>query len=114
MRIGEDWAGGGWTLTVGSCACVSACVCASDCASACACDAGAVWREGEGYGECLEEAAAAPPRVREREVLESSSASCHLVETFGGRLDRRTAMGKDWGQDVGNTAVLEKQRSSPA
>ena len=27
---------------------------------------GADWREGEGYGECLEEAAVAPPRVRER------------------------------------------------
>jgi hypothetical protein len=80
LTIVDDWAVGGWTLIVGSYVYVSAC----------ACNVGADWREGEGYGECLEEAAVASPRVREREVLESSRASC-LVETFGGRLDRRGA-----------------------
>jgi hypothetical protein len=91
----DDWAVGGWTLTVGACDCASACVCASVCASACACGIGAVWREGEGYGECLEPAAA-PPRVRgrerevrEREAAASSYASCPLTEILGVRLDRR-------------------------
>ena len=93
LTIVDDWAAGGWTLIVGSYVYVSACGPASVCNSACACNVGADWREGEGYGECLEEAATAPPRVREREVLESSRASC-LVKTFGGRLDRRGANGE--------------------
>jgi hypothetical protein len=78
-------------LIVGSYDYVSACVPASIYNLARARNVGVDWREGEGYGECLEEAVVAPPRVREREVLESSRASC-LVETFGGRLDRREAI----------------------
>jgi hypothetical protein len=66
LTIVDDWAVGGWTLIVSSYVYVSACVPASVCNSACACNVGADWREGEGYGECLEEAAVAPSRVRER------------------------------------------------
>ena len=58
-------------------------------APVCAPGAGEGWREGEGYEECLRGAASALARVREREVLRSSRASCAFAETLGARPDRR-------------------------
>jgi hypothetical protein len=51
LTIVDDWAVGGWTLIVGSYVYNSAS----------ACNVRADWREGKGYGECLEEAAVASP-----------------------------------------------------